>query len=141
LPAVPGWPSGTTAGPSTWPGAQVQRCSWDSRRWASWQCWAAEAGSTTRCDVIDYFTRTGSWGHLWPTLRNLAELLHWLGDAEPAALIDAAADNAPDAPARDTPTGTAVELPVPHRDAVLDLARQAIERHLPPTRRASRTTR
>ena len=81
-------------------------------------------------DVIDYFTRTGSWGHLWPTLRNLAELLRQLGDPEPAALIDAAADAAPDAPACDRPAATAPAGPPPGRAALLDLAHRAIERNL-----------
>ncbi len=52
-------------------------------------------------EVIDYFARTGNWTHLWATLRNLADLLRRLGDDEPAALLDAAADQAPDAPAVD----------------------------------------
>uniref|UniRef100_UPI003B839AC0 ATP-binding protein n=1 Tax=Nonomuraea lactucae TaxID=2249762 RepID=UPI003B839AC0 len=50
-------------------------------------------------DVIEYFARSGNWTHLWVTLRNLAVLLRRLGDDEPAALIDAAAAQAPDAPA------------------------------------------
>ena len=52
-------------------------------------------------EVIDYFARTGNWTHQWTTLRNLADLLRRLGDDEPAALLDAAADRAPDAPADD----------------------------------------
>ncbi|MGW7364161.1 BTAD domain-containing putative transcriptional regulator [Streptomyces sp. NPDC054841] len=94
-------------------------------------------------DVIEYFDRNGNWTHLWTTLRNLAELLRRLGDDEPAALIDAAADQAPDAPAvvgptdtgapvlrTTTTTGTAPATQVPGRAAVLETARQAIERHL-----------
>ena len=54
-------------------------------------------------EVIDYFARTGNWTHQWTTLRNLADLLRRLGDDEPAALLDAAADRAPDAPARGRP--------------------------------------
>ena len=50
-------------------------------------------------EVIDYFARTGNWTHLWVTLRNLADLLRRIGDDEPAALLEAAADQAPDAPA------------------------------------------
>jgi hypothetical protein len=61
-------------------------------------------------------------------LRNLADLLRQLGDHEPAAVIDAAADQAPDAPGIDRPPPPAV--PVPGRAAVLALARRAIERHL-----------
>jgi hypothetical protein len=81
-------------------------------------------------DVIDYFTRTGSWGHLWPTLRNLAELLRGLGDPQPAAQIDAAGDAAPAPPARDRTAGTVPVGRPPGRAAVLDLARRAIERNL-----------
>jgi hypothetical protein len=45
-------------------------------------------------DAIEYFARNGNWTHLWTALRNLADLLRRLGDDEPAALIDAAADQA-----------------------------------------------
>jgi tetratricopeptide (TPR) repeat protein len=81
-------------------------------------------------DVIDYFVRNGNWTHLWATLRNLADLLRRLGDHEPAALIDAAADRAPDAPAIDRPPAPAPALPVPGRAEVVALSRRAIERHL-----------
>jgi hypothetical protein len=47
--------------------------------------------------VVDYFARTGDWTHLWMTLGNLADLLRRIGDPEPAALLDAAANRAPDA--------------------------------------------
>lgn len=84
-------------------------------------------------EVVDYFARTGNWSHLWTTLRNLADLLRGLGDDEPAALLDAAADQASDAPAVDgsrrrpaTP-GTST----PGRAAVLDVARRAIECNIP----------
>jgi predicted ATPase/DNA-binding SARP family transcriptional activator len=82
-------------------------------------------------EVVDYFARTGNWTHLWATLRDLATLLRHLGDEEPAALIDAAADQAPDAPAdnRTRERGGPVPL-VPGRAAVLDVARRAIERNL-----------
>ncbi|MFI0352967.1 BTAD domain-containing putative transcriptional regulator [Actinomadura sp. 9N407] len=80
-------------------------------------------------DVIDYFARSGNWTHLWATLRNLADLLRRLGDGAPAALIDAAAAQAPDAPAISTPA-RAPAPPPPGRAAVLELARQAIERNL-----------
>ena len=81
-------------------------------------------------DVVDYFARTGNWTHQWTTLRNLADLLRRLGDHEPAALLQAAADAAPDAPVQvGGPTG-APDGPVPGRAAVLDLARRTIERHL-----------
>jgi hypothetical protein len=84
-------------------------------------------------DVIDYFARTGNWTHLWTTLRNLANLLRRLGDDDPAMLLDAAADQAPDAPAV---TGSPASAPSSHhtttsdRAAVLDVARQAIQRNL-----------
>jgi predicted ATPase/DNA-binding SARP family transcriptional activator len=80
-------------------------------------------------EVIDYFARTGNWTHQWTTLRNLADLLRRLGDDDTAAVLDAASDAAPDAPARDSP---AVRVPgaFPGRAAVLDLAREAVERHL-----------
>ncbi|MGN9913776.1 BTAD domain-containing putative transcriptional regulator [Phytohabitans sp. LJ34] len=84
-------------------------------------------------EVVDYFARTGNWSHLWTTLRNLADLLRGLGDDAPAALLDAAADQAPDSPAvdgsrrRPNTSGT----PATGRAAVLDVARRAIERNLP----------
>ncbi|MFC4468419.1 BTAD domain-containing putative transcriptional regulator [Streptomyces xiangluensis] len=96
-------------------------------------------------DAIEYFARNGNWTHLWTALRNLADLLRRLGDDEPAALIDAAADQAPDAPALEgtrpapdrshgaEPTAhpaTAAAKPIPGRPAVLEAARQAIERNL-----------
>jgi len=83
-------------------------------------------------EVIDYFARTGNWTHQWATLRNLADLLRRLGDDEPAALLDAAADSAPDAPVRNPPIGadTCPAPPILHRAAVLDVARQAIDRNL-----------
>jgi hypothetical protein len=92
-------------------------------------------------DVVDYFGRTGNWTHLWPALRNLADLLRRCGDPAPAALLDTAADHAPDAPAVDgggrprvPPTGSM------SRAEILEVARDAIERNLsrsvprPPTR-------
>ncbi|HWM59534.1 MAG TPA: BTAD domain-containing putative transcriptional regulator [Pseudonocardia sp.] len=89
-------------------------------------------------DVIDYFARTGNWTHLWTTLRNLGELLHRLGDHGPAALLAAAADRAPDAPAvtarpdgRTAPPVAADPTPT-DRDDVLAVARAAIERNLAP---------
>jgi hypothetical protein len=74
-------------------------------------------------------------------LRNLGDLLRGLGDDEIAAQLDAAADPAPDAPAPDRPTGTAAGLPTPHREAILDLTRQAIERHSPPAHLVTHPTR
>jgi predicted ATPase/DNA-binding SARP family transcriptional activator len=84
--------------------------------------------------VVDYFARTGNWTHQWTTLRNLAELLRRIGDEHAADLLDAAADRAPDAPARDRAGGSGAlpsDTPVPGRTAALDLARRAIDRHLP----------
>ena len=87
-------------------------------------------------EVIDYFARTGNWPHQWTTLRNLADLLRRLGDSEPAALLDAAADQAPDAPVVDRspdaepPPPLVPDPPAPSRAAVLEVARQAIERNL-----------
>ena len=81
-------------------------------------------------EVIDYFAGTGNWTHLWATLRNLAELLDRLGDDRSAAVLRAAADRAPDAPAVGPGTiavSPPVDLPVPGRDDVLDIARRAIE--------------
>jgi tetratricopeptide (TPR) repeat protein len=87
-------------------------------------------------EVVEYFARTGNWTHQWTTLRNLAALLRQLGDEEPAALIAAAADNAPDAPAVDgTHPAAAGGPPVLARAAVLDVARSAIERNLTTVRR------
>jgi predicted ATPase/DNA-binding SARP family transcriptional activator len=80
-------------------------------------------------EVVDYFARTGNWTHQWETLRNLADLLRRLGDEQPADLLEAAADRAPDAAARAAgPQPATVE--VPGRDAVLEVARLAIERNL-----------
>jgi hypothetical protein len=84
-------------------------------------------------EVVDYFARTGNWTHQWTTLRNLADLLRRLGDEHTAAQLDAAADAAPDAPARGTPHGDGRHpsgAPVLTRDDVLQVARQAIERNL-----------
>ena len=93
-------------------------------------------------DVLDYWERSGNWTQLWVTLRNLAQLLRRLGDNEPAALLDAAADQAPDAPpsgASPSPT-TAAAPPTPpamrphpptvERAEALAIARQAIQRNL-----------
>jgi tetratricopeptide (TPR) repeat protein len=87
--------------------------------------------------VVDYFARTRNWTHLWATLRNLADLLRRIGDPDPATILDAAADAAPDAPAVarsvDGPTRSpaVAPTPLPGRAEVLALARQAIERNLP----------
>jgi predicted ATPase/DNA-binding SARP family transcriptional activator len=87
-------------------------------------------------ETVDYFARTGNWTHLWATLRNLAELLRRLDDPEPAAVIEAAADRAPDAPAvaRAAQADAAAQAPSVTsevtRAEVLDVARAAVERHL-----------
>ena len=62
------------------------------------------------------------------TFRNLARHLRSVGDPEPAALLDAAADQAPDAPPLDIRPATAI--PPVGRARVLEIARQAIERNL-----------
>lgn len=88
-------------------------------------------------DVIDYFAGTGNWTHLWATLRNLADLLRRLGDDEPARLLDAAADHAPDAPAdnrsrtaHSSNPGTDLTGPIPGRAKILETVRRAIDRNL-----------
>jgi hypothetical protein len=82
-------------------------------------------------DVVDYFARTGNWTHLWPALRNLADLLQRIGDTDPAAALHAAADHAPDAPAIDR-SGRPLEPQAVSmsRAEVLQVARDAIERNL-----------
>jgi len=72
-------------------------------------------------EAIDYFARTGNWTHQWTTLRNLANLLRRLADHEPAAALDAAAGRGLDSSDGRT---------TPKRAAVLELARDAIDRHL-----------
>lgn len=92
-------------------------------------------------DVIGYFARTGNWTHLWTTLRNLAGLLRRLGDEEPAALIEAAAARAPEAPPVTGSDRTTTRQPVPSRMTVLEMARQAVERHLTGARQGTRQDR
>lgn len=48
--------------------------------------------------LLDYWERTGRWGQQWTTLRNLARLLHAVGETADAAFIEAAAAQAPGAP-------------------------------------------
>jgi predicted ATPase/DNA-binding SARP family transcriptional activator len=81
-------------------------------------------------DVVDYFARTGNWPHLWPALRNLADLLRRIGDPDPAAVIDAAADRAPDAPAHPGSRPPITSTAVASRADVLIIAREAIERNV-----------
>jgi tetratricopeptide (TPR) repeat protein len=81
-------------------------------------------------EVVDYFARTGNWTHQWVALRNLAVLLRRLGDDEPADLIEAAAQDAHEAPvdraraARPT-IGSAFD-----KATVLAAARGALDRQL-----------
>ena len=104
-------------------------------------------------DVVEYFARNGGWTHLWTTLRNLAALLRRFGENDAAALIEAAADHAPDAPAvagspaaagMDSQAAAGADAPAVARGdapahvstaalgraAVLDVAREAIARQL-----------
>ncbi len=83
--------------------------------------------------VIDYFARTGNWTHQWTTLRNLADLLHDLGDHDSAAQLHAAADQAPEAPAVNRPSDTVAATqvtPAANRTHALKVARQAIAQRL-----------
>lgn len=85
-------------------------------------------------EVIDHFAGTGCWTRLWVILRTLADLLRRLGDGGPAAILDAAADRAPDAPLRRPPGARPADPPpggVPVRAPVLRLARDSIGRNLP----------
>lgn len=81
-------------------------------------------------DLIDYWERSGNWTQQWVTLRNLAQLLRQLGDEEPAALLDAAAKNSPDAPAAHPTPPTERQFPILPRTDALKAARDAIERNL-----------
>ena len=81
-------------------------------------------------DVVDYFARTGNWPHLWPALRNLADLLRRIEDPDPAAVLDAAADQAPDAPAHNGSRPPVSSTTAPSRTDVLTVARNAIERNV-----------
>ena len=73
-------------------------------------------------DLIDYWHRSGNWTQQWVTLRNLAQLLRRLGDNQPAALLDAAAepgagrtrDQRPRGPTRGQHTATRPTA-TPHR--------------------------
>jgi tetratricopeptide (TPR) repeat protein len=91
-------------------------------------------------DVVDYFARTGNWPHLWPALRNLADLLRRIGDPDPAAVLDTAADHASDAPPVNGRAGLPPAPPA-GRAEVLSVAREAVERNLarPEYRLASRS--
>jgi predicted ATPase/DNA-binding SARP family transcriptional activator len=80
-------------------------------------------------EIVEYFAQAGNWTQLWVTLRNLAVLLRRLGDAEEADLLDAAADQAPDAPPAAEPAPHAVRRSI-GRDDALRTARAALRRHL-----------
>jgi predicted ATPase/DNA-binding SARP family transcriptional activator len=93
-------------------------------------------------DLIDYWHRSGNWTQQWVTLRNLAQLLRRLGDNQPAALLDAAAEQAPDAPATNVPADPPAAVaastrprvpprpPTVSRARALETARQAIHDRL-----------
>ncbi|MGW6131698.1 ATP-binding protein [Cellulomonas sp. NPDC055163] len=76
--------------------------------------------------VVDHFAATGNWTHLWPALRDLADLLGRLDDPAAARSLHAAADAAPDAPADGRrPRGPGAQNPT-DRPAVLTVAREAV---------------
>lgn len=81
--------------------------------------------------LMDYWERTGSWTQQWTTLRNLADLLDRVGDADTAQLIRTAAAAAPEA------AGLGADGPPPtdarptDRTAVLAAARAAIAARRP----------
>lgn len=81
-------------------------------------------------EVIDHWADGGNWSHQWVTLRNLADLLRTLDDADTADLLDAAADRAPDAHDRPRDQGVVPRERAPDREQALALARAAIARHL-----------
>jgi predicted ATPase/DNA-binding SARP family transcriptional activator len=93
-------------------------------------------------DLLDYWARTGGWIQQWTTLRNLAHLLHTIGDEETALYLETAADDAPDAPLdatrRNPPAGLTADqiasTTAAAHDAsrldILDVARRALDRHL-----------
>ena len=102
-------------------------------------------------EVIDYFERSGFWTPLWTTLRNFAQLLDTLGDHEPALFIRVAAEHAPEASAMDDsttqPSGNVdhdtaeqirAEASSSTRVRVLEVAREAIDRHVNVTARAGK---
>jgi tetratricopeptide (TPR) repeat protein len=97
--------------------------------------------------LLGYWERTGSWLQQWTTLRNLAGLLHRLGDHEAALLLAVAADHAPDAPAvsgpvwPDPPPGASslpaatvaairAEATTATSRQILAVARRSIDTHL-----------
>ena len=81
-------------------------------------------------EVIEHWANGGNWSHLWVTLRNLADLLRTLDDADTADLLDAAADRAPDAHDRPRDQGVVPRERAPDREEALALARDAIARHV-----------
>jgi tetratricopeptide (TPR) repeat protein len=80
-------------------------------------------------EIVEYFAKAGNWTQLWVTLRNLAALLRQMGNEEQAALLDAAADQAPDAPPAAEPSRL-VPHPAIGRQEALEIARAALRRHL-----------
>ena len=103
-------------------------------------------------DLIDYWDRSGNWTQQWVTLRNLAQLLRRLGDDEPAALLDAAAEQAPDAPATNVPADAPAAVaastrprvpprpPTVSRARALETARQTIHDRLTESATKPRST-
>jgi len=93
-------------------------------------------------DLIEYWERSGNWTQQWVTLRNLAQLLRQLGDPEPAALLEAAAQESPAAPAA---SAAAPAEPRPSRvldrTEALETARRAIQRNLDASEAASSVRR
>ena len=64
-------------------------------------------------DVVDYFARTGNWPHLWPALRNLADLLRRHRRPRSRGGPRRGRGSAPDAPAVDRVTGNSNLRPRP----------------------------
>lgn len=77
-------------------------------------------------EIVEYFAESGNWTQLWVTLRNLAALLRRLGDEEPAALLDAAADRAPDAPPAAGPSRTVSRSAIGRPEAWRSRARLSV---------------
>jgi predicted ATPase/DNA-binding SARP family transcriptional activator len=100
-------------------------------------------------ELVDHWERTGAWTQQWTTLRNAADLFDQLGDHDVASFLRVAADESPEAAGVARATGPASPdsftdpdpkpaVPETHqthtREQVLDVARQAIARHLITTR-------
>jgi predicted ATPase/DNA-binding SARP family transcriptional activator len=89
-------------------------------------------------ELVDYWHRSGNWTQQWVTLRNLAALLGLLGAHDTAAVLNHAADQAPDAPSTDRTGGATTRMSTEDtsgaaatdRARVLDIAHQAIAEQL-----------